>query len=112
MEARVDPMIAVATGTVHARPWAAVVAVTRPLPMTITTTAAVPLVVTAPVVTTIAVALRLASFMTGVKEVTDAPLRVDEWEDPMSMVHRAHVTLTIFTIPGPDHLPVATMTPT
>jgi hypothetical protein len=114
MEARVDQMIAAVTDTGHALRWAAVAAAaaTLLLRMTTITTVAAPLAATAPVATITAVVRRPASFTIDVKEVTDAPLRVVEWEDPMSMVHRARVTLTMFTIPGPDHLLVAMMTPT
>jgi hypothetical protein len=112
MEALADQMIAVVTDTAHAPRWAAVVAVTHPHPTTTTTTVAAPLVATAPAAMTTAAARRRASSMTGVKEVMDDPHRVVAWEDPMSMVHRARDTLTILTIPGPDHVLVPTTTHT
>jgi len=97
--------------TALALPWAvAAVAVTHPLHTTTTTTAAAPLVATVLVATTTADAHRLESFMTGVMEGTDDLRRVVAWEGRMSMVHRVRVTLTILTMPGPDHLPVATTT--
>lgn len=101
-------MIAAVIDTALARPWAAVAAATHPLPTTTTTNVAVPLAATAPVVTTTADAHRLVSLITGVREGMVAPHHVVAWEVPMSMVHRALATLTILTMPGPDHHPVAT----
>jgi hypothetical protein len=114
MEALVDLMIAAVIGTALVRQWAAVVAVvaTHLLRTMTTMTAVVPLVATAHVAMTTAAALRRASSMIGVKEVMDVPHRVVVWEGLMSMVHRARDTLTILTMPGPDHLHVATTTHT
>lgn len=111
MEALADQMIAVVIGTALDRPWAAVVVDIHPLPTTTTMTVVVPLVATVLAAMTTADALRrLVSFMIGVKEDMDVPHRVVAWEDLMSMVHRARATLTILTIPGPDHLLVAMTT--
>jgi hypothetical protein len=115
MEALAHQMIAVVIGTALVRPWAAVVAVAVATHLPRTTTimiAAAPRVATAPDATTTAAALHRASFTIGVKEDMDDPHRVVAWEGLMSMVHRARATLTILTIPGPDHLLVATTTRT
>ena len=100
-------------GTDPARPWAVVAAAadTLPLRMMITTIAAVLLAVTALAGMTIAAVLRRANFMTDVMEDMVARRLVAVWR-LMSMAHRVRATLTILTIPGPDHHLVATMTPT
>jgi hypothetical protein len=105
-------MIVVVIDTAPVRPWADVVVATPLLPTTTTMTAVVPLVAIALDVMTTADALHRASSMIGVREAMDALRHVVVWEDLMSMVHRAPDTLTILTMPGPDHLPVATKTPT
>jgi hypothetical protein len=106
-------MIAVVIGTAPVHPWAAAVAVDTHLRLTtITMTVAAPRVATAPDATTTADALHRASSTIDVKEDMDDPHRVVAWEGLMSMVHRARATLTILTMPGPDHLLVATTTRT
>lgn len=98
-------------GTDPARPWAAVAADTPPLRMMIITIAAVPLVVTALAGMTTVAVLRRANSMTDVMEDMVARRLVAAWR-LMSMAHRVRATLTILTIPGPDHHLVVTMTPT
>ena len=98
-------------GTDLAHPWAAVVVDTLPHRMMITTIAAVLLVVTALAGMTTAAVPRRANSMTDVMEDMVARRLVAAWR-LMSMAHRVRATLTILTIPGPDHHLVATMTPT
>ena len=106
-------MIAAVIDTAPVHPWDVVVEeATHPLPMTTTTTVAAPLVATALAATIIAADLPHATSMRGVMAVTDDPHPVVAWEDRMSMVHHAPATLTILTMLGPDHLHVATTTPT
>lgn len=107
-------MTGAVTGTVLARPWAVAVAAAvaiLPLRMMITTIAAVLPVATALDATITADARPRVSSMTDVKEDMDVPRLVAEWR-LMSMAHRARATLTILTMPGPAHHPVAMTTRT